>query len=224
MSQQSELRNAICEVGRRLYNRNLVAATDGNISARLSTGRYLCTPSGSQTGFLNPQDLVIVDDSGAKIEGAGAVSSEFLTHLAAYQIRPEINAVVHAHPPKAVALTLAGISMAEYILPEVVYSLGAIPTARYATPGTAEGAEVIRELIAQCDALLLDRHGALTVGFDVMDAYLKMEKIEHGAQTIFAARRLGKVRPLKDEEVERLIRAREAHGATGKVYEPSRPS
>jgi L-fuculose-phosphate aldolase len=213
-----ELRKAICEVGRRLYAKDLVAATDGNISARLGPGRFLCTPSGVSKGFMSPNDLVVADAKGAKISGDGRVTSEFTTHLAAYEERPEMNAVVHAHPPKAIGFTLADVSLADCVLPEVVYSIGGVPTARYATPATPEGASAIRELIRQCDAVLMDRHGAVTVGVTVFDALFKMEKIEHAANTLLTAYLLGRVRKLEAEEVEKLYRVRESYGVSGRAY------
>ena len=193
MNSESDLREAICDAGRRMYARNLVAATDGNLSARMGEDRYLCTRSGLPLGDMHAADILIADGSGRKVEGEGKVSSEFFTHLAAYKERPDISVVVHAHPPKAVALTLAGLSMEDYALPELVVALGAVPTADYATPGSHEGAEAIRVLIRDCDALLLDRHGALTVGDTVLDTYHKMEKIEHSAESLLAAYLLGKV-------------------------------
>ena len=208
---ETELREAICEVGRRLYAKNLIAATDGNISIRLSEDRFLCTPSGVSKGTLQPDDLLIADAHGKKISGDGRVSTEIFTHLAAYEERNDISAVVHAHPPKAVALTLARISMEDEILPEVVYALGAVPTAPYATPGTLEGAEAIRDLIRRNDALLLDRHGALTVGPDVFTAYGAMERLEHAAGIIFDASLLGDLRKLSDDELRRLHQARQDH-------------
>lgn len=208
---ETELREAICEVGRRLHAKNLIAATDGNISIRLSEDRFLCTPSGVSKGNLQPDDLLVADAHGKKISGRGRVSTEIFTHLAAYEERNDISAVVHAHPPKAVALTLAGISMEEEVLPEVVYALGAIPTAPYATPGTPEGAEAIRDLIRRNDALLMDRHGALTVGPDVFAAYYTMEKLEHAAGIILDAMLLGGPRKLSDDELQRIYKARRAY-------------
>lgn len=220
MTSESDLREAICEAGRRMYARNLVAATDGNLSARIGEGRYLCTRSGVALGDMQAADLVIAGANGEKLEGDGKVSSEFFTHLAAYEERPDVYAVVHAHPPKAVALTLAGLSMEEYVLPELVVSLGGVPTTAYATPGTKEGGEVVRELIRRCDALLLDRHGALTVGDSVFDAYHKMEKVEHAAESLFAAHLLGRVRTMDEGEIERLLKSRAAYGVTGKHFRP----
>jgi len=213
-----ELRKAICEVGRRLYVRNLVAATDGNVSVRMGPGRYLCTPSGVSKYDMAPNDIIIADGKANKISGAGKVTSEFFTHLAAYEERPDVNAVVHAHPPKALGFTLAGVSMADCVLPEVVYTIGGIPTAEYATPATPEGGAAIRKLVRECDAILMDRHGALTVGVNPFDALYKMEKIEHAAETLFVARCLGDVPRLSPDEVRKLYKVRERYGVSGYAY------
>ena len=193
---EKEAREAVCEVGRRLYAKNLVAATDGNISIRIGEDRYVCTPSGVSKGFMKPSDLVIADGRGALVSGKDKVTSEFFTHLAAYEERPDIAAVVHAHPPRATALTIAGLDMTRPVVPEVIMGLLAIPTTDYATPGSREGADVVRKWIRTYDAILLDCHGALTVGGDVFSAYQKMEKVEHTAEVLCAAHALGRVREL----------------------------
>jgi len=146
-----------------------------------------------------------VDWNGRVIEGEGQPTSELAMHLAVYRLRPEVEAVVHAHPPVATAFSIAGISLEDFVLPEVVLTLGVIPTASYATPTTAEVPETIRNLIQKHDALILERHGAITVGRDLMDAYNKMEKLEHAAIIIFSALQLGRVRCLPPREVEKLI-------------------
>jgi len=218
MKTELELRKAICEVGKRLYLRNLVAATDGNISIRMGPDRFLCTPSGVSKYDIAPNDVLIADREGKRVAGQGRVTSEFFTHLAAYEERSDISAVVHAHPPKATAFTLAGVSLADCVLPEVVYTIGGIPTAHYATPATREGSEAIRELIRKCDALMMDRHGAVTVGVNVFDALFKMEKIEHAAEVLLTAHILGNIRKLDPNEVEKLYRVRRDYGVSGQAY------
>ena len=213
-----EIRKAICDVGRRMYEKNLVAATDGNISVRLGPSRFLCTPSSVSKGYMQPHEIILADAEGKKLSGPGRVTTEFFTHLAAYEERSDIAAVCHAHPPKAIGFSVAGVSLAECVLPEVVMSIGGIPTTDYATPGTREGNAVVRELIRQADAVILDRHGAVTVGVDVFDAYYKMEKIEHAAETLLVARLLGEVRSLSPQEIDKLAEARRLYGARGKAY------
>ncbi len=218
MPNEQELREAICEIGRRMYARNFVGGTDGNISVRLEHGAYLCTPSGVSKGFMKPEDIVVAGPAAEKIRGNGKVTSEFHTHLACYEERPDINAVVHAHPPLATAFTIAGVSLAEPILPELVAALGGVPVTAYATPGTPEGNEVVRPLIKQCDGVMLDRHGSVTVGSTLDAAYFKLEKIEHAATVLLAARQLGALRRLNNDEVERALATRAGYGAAGPVY------
>lgn len=218
METELDLRKAVCEVGRRMWERNYVAATDGNISIRLGAGRYLCTPSGVSKGFMKPNDLIVADAQGNKLSGPGKVTSEFHTHIAAYEERPDVKAVVHAHPPKAIGFSLAGISLAECVLPEVVYSIGGVPTTAYATPATREGSEVLREYIRKCDAVMLDRHGSITVGVDVFDAYMKLEKIEHACESLLVAHSLGHVRRLSRDEIAKLQDVRVSYGVTGRAY------
>lgn len=208
---ERELRMQVCETGRRLYGRGLIAGADGNISLRLARGRLLTTPSGCSKGFMKPEELVVTDMDGNAL-GGGRPSSELKLHLAVYRKRDDVNAVIHAHPPKAVAFTVAGLSLEECIMPEVLMYMGTVPTTRYATPASSEGAEVIEEHIQKHEALLLDRHGAVTVGKDLFQAWERMEKLEHYAEIVFAARQLGAVRKLSDDELERLARNAAAYG------------
>ncbi len=205
------MRSFVCEIGRRLHSRGLVAGADGNITVRLPRGRLLATPSGVSKGFMRPDQIVLTDLEG-KAVGGGNPSSEILLHLAVYRKRADVGAVVHAHPPSAVAMTVAGASLEQCIMPEVLVYMGTIPTTRYATPSSPEGAQVIEGLIEKHDALLLDRHGAVTVGPDLEAAWQRMEKLEHFAQVVVAARQLGQVRTLSDEELARLERNAAALG------------
>lgn len=213
------LRQRIVEIGKLMHQKNFIAAGDGNISARLDRERLLVTPSGVSKGFLDPRQLLIVDLNGEKIAPRAGKwrdlkpSSEIRLHLECYRQRADIGAVIHAHPPYAIACTLAGISLAQGILPEVVYDLGAIPTAPYATPASEEGAQAIRDLIRKHNAVLLDRHGSVTVGADVWEAYLRLERVEHVALMILAAQQaLGKSpSPLSDEAIRKLVTAHTKH-------------
>ncbi len=194
-----ELAEQVVAVCRALYERRLVVAMDGNVSVR--QGRHLLTtPSGVCKGFLRPQDLVLVDLNGEVLAGHNCPTSELPLHLEVYRQRPEANAVVHAHPPVATACTLAGVSLAEPFLPEVIITLGAIHTAPYAVPGTPDMADAVRDLVPYFNAILLERHGALTIGRHLWDAYHKMEKVEHTAWTIWLARQVRRPRPLPRAE------------------------
>lgn len=210
---EREIRKFICEIGRRLHARGLVAGADGNITVRLPRERLLATPSGVSKGFMSPEQIVVTDMDGKSL-GGGKPSTEILLHLAVYRKRADVGAVVHAHPPAAVAMTVAGVTLEQCVMPEVLVYMGTVPTTRYATPSSAEGAEVIEELIEKHDALLLDRHGAVTVGADLDTAWQRMEKLEHFAQVVLAARQMGQVRTLSEEELLRLERNAAALGYT----------
>jgi len=211
---QAQLRQEIVRVCRMLHQKNYLAGTDGNVSVRLGD-QVLITPSGVNKGMMEEDQVITVDLEGRLLAGTGRPTSELRMHLLVYELRPEAGAVVHAHLPYATACTLAGISLLEPILPEVVITLKGIPTAVYATPGTEEVPKAIRDFIQEFDAILLSRHGAITVGQDVMDAYNKMEKLEHTARVVLAARLQGPVSPLSASEVEKLRRLREKDKAGG---------
>jgi L-fuculose-phosphate aldolase len=214
MKTQEQLKQDIVCICRMLHRKNYLAATDGNVSVRLGD-QLLITPSGVNKGIMEADQVLTVDLTGAVIAGTGQPSSEIQMHLLAYRLRADVNAVVHAHLPYATACTLAGIDLLEPILPEVVITLGGIPTAPYATPGTAEVPEAIRAYVQEYDAILLARHGAMTVGRDVVDAYNKMEKLEHTARVVLAARLQGPLPPLSDAEVEKLKRIAAQHKGGG---------
>jgi L-fuculose-phosphate aldolase len=207
-----ELRQEMVRVGRLMWERGYVAATDGNLSARLGRDRLLVTASGLSKGFLSVDDLVVISLDGdpvASYRGRGQrASSEISMHLQVYRQRPDVNAVVHAHPPLATAFSIAGVSLARCVIPEVVVTLGGIPTTEYATPGTGEVSASIREAIRDHDALILAHHGSLTVGKSLWEAYLRLEKVEHTAQITLAAQQLGRVGMLAPQAVEKLAEKR----------------
>ena len=207
-----ELREEIVRVGRLMWERGYVAATDGNLSARLGSDRLLVTASGHSKGFLSAGDVLLLDLEGrpaSGYRGAGQrPSSEILMHLEVYRQRPEIQAVIHAHPPLATAFSIAGISLARCVIPEVIVTLGGIPTTDYATPSTPEVPESIRQAIQHHDAIIMAHHGSLTVGRDLWEAYLRLEKVEHTAQITLAAHQLGHVGTLLPEAVARLAEMR----------------
>jgi L-fuculose-phosphate aldolase len=203
-----EHRNDIVEVGRRLYEKGLIAAADGNVSVRMGDDRILTTPSGRNKGRLGPEDLVVTDLQGRKLYGKLEPSSELEMHLVMYQERPDIGAVVHAHPVNAAGFAVAGIPMDQPLLSEVVLTLGTVPLAEYGTPTTPELASAVRPY-ARFDGILLANHGAVTVGGDVYHAYDRMETLEHSAHIYVVARTLGSERPLSEEHVAKLKEIRE---------------
>ncbi len=207
---EDRVREEVIRVCRLLWERGYVAATDGNVSVRIDDERLIATPSGFSKGFLSPEQLVVTDLDGKLVQPSrdGASlrpSSELPMHCAAYRARSDIGAVIHAHPPVATACTLAGVSLQEGVLPEVLVNLGGVPTTRYARPATAAGAKVIEDLVREYDALLLPHHGTLTVGESAFDAYLKLEKVENAAQVLLAAHQLGGARLLPAQEVQDML-------------------
>jgi L-fuculose-phosphate aldolase len=206
MTTERRIREDIVRFGRLCYERNLLVAMDGNLSALLPDGNVLCTRAGCHKGFLTEDDLVVIDRKGRKVRGQGNPTSEMAMHLACYDERPDVRAVIHTHPPIAIALTIAGITMAQCVLPEVVLTLGTIPTVEYATTGTAALADGIRGYVRHHDAILMDRHGAVCLGRDLLTAFCNLETVEHTALITKTARDLGNVRTLPPDEAEKLRR------------------
>ncbi len=213
-----QLRHEIVRIGRLMYERGLICASDGNISARLGPGLIMITPSGLHKGLLEPDQLLIVDENGRQATGTINANrhlrptSELPMHIEAYRQRPDINAVVHAHPPITVALSIAGVPMAECILPEVIVTLGLIPTTQYATPSSNENVQAIRDLIPNHDAIILQRHGSLTVGDSPTEAFMRLESVEQNARIGLMLNQLGVHNPLPPEEVRKLLRQRQEMG------------
>ncbi|GEA14221.1 MAG: L-fuculose-phosphate aldolase [Moorella sp. (in: firmicutes)] len=216
MASEYQIRQDICEVGRRIYAKGFVASNDGNISVRIGENEVLTTPTGVSKGFMTPDMIIKVDLEGRKIAGNLKPSSEIKMHLDVYRHRPDVRAVVHAHPPVATAFAVAGIPLDKPVLPEIIITLGAVPIAKYGTPSTEEIPLAVREYLDKYDAVLLENHGALTMGTDVYNAFYKMESIEHFAKISLAARQLGGERVLPCEEVEKLLQIREKLGVSGR--------
>src|ERR687895_2537790 len=212
MNAEGQARADIVEVGRRLWERGYVASNDGNISVRLDDRRMITTPKSVSKGFMTPDMMVITDLDGKKIAGERDPSSELKMHLEVYRNRPDIRAVVHAHPPTATGFAVAGIPLDRAVLAEVVTTLGSIPIAEYGTPSTPELPAAVRKYIKAHDGLLLANHGALTIGPDVYAAYYKMETIEHFAKISLVTRQLGRENLLSREEVQRLQGLRGNYG------------
>ena len=209
---EEQIRADIVEAGRRMYARGYVASNDGNISARLDDGRLITTPKSVSKGFMTPDMMVVVDSEGRKMAGDRDPSSELPMHLEIYRNRPDVSAVVHAHPPLATGFAVAGIPLTRAVLAEVITTLGSIPIAEYGTPSTAELPEAVRKYIKAHDGMLLANHGAVTCGPNVLAAYYKMETIEHFAKISLVARLLGRENLISREEVDRLQGLRGMYG------------
>lgn len=205
MPSERQYRAEIVHFGRMLHQRGYVAATDGNLSVRLDEGRILATPTSMCKSMMRPSDLVVVDPEGRRISGKRSVSSEIGMHLLIYKLRPDIQGIVHAHPPTATGFAAAGIALDRPLVCEVVIGLGSIPLAKYGTPGTPELAEALAPLVPAYDALLMSNHGVVAYGDDLEHAYMKMETVEHFAQIALVTHMLGRQKPLNAEELQKLI-------------------
>lgn len=195
----------IVAVCRRLYQRGLVGGAEGNVSVRLDHARVLATPSGLCKGFVEDGDLVVTGLDGRALGGSGRPSSELKMHLRIYALRPDVQAVVHAHPPVATGFAIAGRSLDECVVPEVIATLGRVPLVPYGTPSTAELAERLIPYVAAHDALLLANHGAVTYGPTLAGSINAMESLEQAARSMLVAHVLGRVNRLSREEVDRLL-------------------
>ena len=228
MKSPYEIKKEICEVGHKLYNHGFVAANDGNISVKVSENEYYCTPTGVSKGDLTPDMIIKVDKNGNKLEGKLNPSSEIKMHMRVYQERPDVNAVVHAHPPIATAFTVAGIDLDQYILPEAILTIGEVPTCAYGTPSTMEIPDSLEPYIQNHDAFLLQNHGALTVGCNLMKALFVMEEVEFNAQICKHAMELGAVHEIPNNQLQKLMDLRKKMNLPGRhpglVIEPEEPA
>jgi len=221
---EREHREDIVQVGRLVFQKGWVAANDGNITIRMDAERILATPTGVCKGMMHPDDLIIVDMKGDKISGRRERTTEILMHLKVYEMRPDIRAVVHAHPPVATGYAAAGRSLSLALLPEVIIGLGCVPLAGYGLPGTPELTEPMLPLIPKYDALLMANHGAVCYGEDVYKAYFKMETMEHFARISLVAELLGGAKVLPREDVDKLLDARTRYGVKARnAGEPGCP-
>jgi len=209
---ERELRQDVVDIGRYVWQKGWVAANDGNISIRLGDDRILCTPTGVCKGLMHPDDLIICDMEGHKISGAKERTSEIAMHLTIYNLRPDVRAVLHAHPPVCTGYAAAGRALTQALLPEVVIGLGCVPLAGYGLPGTPELTDPMLPLIPKYDALLMGNHGAVCYGEDVHKAYFRMETVEHFARIALVAELLGGPKVLPREEVDKLLDSRTRYG------------
>ena len=216
MKSPYEIKKEICEVGHKLYNMGFVAANDGNISVKVSDHEFYCTPTGVSKGSLTPDMIIKVDENGNKLEGKLNPSSEIKMHMRVYRDRPDVNAVVHAHPPIATAFTVAGIELDQYILPEAVLTIGSVPTCQYGTPSTMEIPDSLAPYIQNHDAFLLENHGALTVGCNLTKAQFIMEEVEFNAKICKYAMELGAVHEIPNDQLKKLMELRQKMNLPGR--------
>lgn len=213
-----ELREQICDVCHKMWQKGWVAANDGNVSVKLEDGTFLATPTGMSKSFITPEKLVHIDKEGNILEAEDGCrpSSEIKMHLRCYQEREDVGAVLHAHPPVATGFAVANKALDEYSMIETVIALGSVPVTPYGTPSTYEVPEAIAPYLGEHDAVLLQNHGALTVGADVITAYYRMETLELFAQISLNAHLLGGAKEISRENIDRLISMRKGYGVTGR--------
>lgn len=204
------IKEEIVKVSHLVYQNKFVAAHDGNISALSEDNTIFITRSGVCKGELTIDDILEIDFDGNLLSGKGKISTENKLHRFIYSKRKDVKAVVHCHPIYSTAFTLVGEGLLENYFPEVLLTIGQVPLCKYATPSTDEVTESIKDYVENSNALLLQNHGAVTFGKSVLDAYHKMEKLEHAAKTLFVARQLGNPRKLTDEEIKKLFRIAES--------------
>jgi len=216
MKSDFEIKKEICEIGRRIYDKGFVAANDGNITVKVNDNTFWATPTGVSKGYMTPDMLIKVDGEGRVIEGKLKPSSELKMHLRVYKERPDVNAVVHAHPPTATGFAVAGIPLDKYIMPEAIIFLGCVPIVEYGTPSTDEIPNALSKYLQGYDAFLLENHGALTVGVDLNTAFFRMETLEFYAKISLVARQLGGEKELPCSEIEKLMEIRRKFNVPGK--------
>lgn len=216
MKSPFEIKKEICEVGHKLWMKGFVAANDGNISVKVNDNEYYCTPTGVSKGDLTPDMIIKVDKDGKKLEGKLNPSSEIKMHMRVYRERPDVTAVVHAHPPVATAFTVADIDLDQYILPEAVLTIGDVPTCDYGTPSTMEIPDSLDPYIQNHDAFLLRNHGALTVGCNLQKAFFIMEEVEFNAVICKHAMDLGAVHEISNEQLKKLMDLRKKMNLPGR--------
>ncbi len=204
------IKKKIIEMGEKLYRNVLIVATEGNLSVRVDEEQILTTVSGVCKGELTPDDIVLVDLEGKLLKGKKMPSTEIKMHLEVYRQRSDVQAVMHAHPPYVVALSMAGVPLDRPYLPESVLMLGAVPVVPYARPSTRQVPEGIRPYLKRTDTLVLERHGSLTMGKTLDEAYFKLETLEHTARVVWLARQMGEVPVLPADEVKEILKLRKS--------------
>ena len=218
MQNEYEIKKEMCEIGKRVYNRGMVAANDGNFSVKLNDNEFLCTPTGVSKGFMTPEYICKVDAEGNVLQANKGFrpSSEIKMHMRVYKERPDVNSVVHAHPLYATTFAICGIPLTQPIMPEAVIALGCVPIAKYGTPSTMEIPDAVSEHLQYFDAVLLENHGALAYSDSLLSAYHKMESLEFYAQLLYQSKMLGEPQEFNKEQMDKLYEIRRKMGLPGK--------
>jgi L-fuculose-phosphate aldolase len=205
MKTEFELKEQICEIGRRVYNRGFAAANDGNITVRLNEKEILCTPTMVSKGYMKPQDICKIDYEGKQLAGRRKRSSEALLHLTIYKANPKINAVVHCHPPHATAFAIAHEPIPKCILPEVEVFLGEVPMAVYETPGTQKFADTVKPFAKDSNTIILANHGTVSFAEELEKAYFNTEIVDAYCRMLILAKQLGRINYFTDQQTRELL-------------------
>lgn len=215
---KQEIKLQICDICNKMWQLGWVAANDGNVSVKISDNEIIATPTGISKSFITPEKLVTIDMDGNILEAEEGYrpSSEIKMHLCCYKEREDVGSVIHAHPPGATSFAVAHVHMDNYSMIESIIAIGSVPITPYGTPSTNEVPDAIRPYLQKHDVMLLENHGALTVGADLLTAYYRMESLELWAKIELNARILGGVKELSRENIDRLIGMRGKYGVTGK--------
>ncbi|MSR79465.1 MAG: class II aldolase/adducin family protein [Gemmataceae bacterium] len=221
---EQNLKEFMCEIGRRLYDRQFAAANDGNITVRLNDREFLSTPTMVSKGFMTPDDICKMDINGTQIAGKRKRSSEVLLHLSVYKERPDVNAVVHCHPPHATAFAVAHEPIPKCVLPEVEVFLGEVPIAVYETPGGQKFADTILPYVKSCNTILLANHGTITFGPSLENAYFNTEIIDAYCRILILSRQLGRVNYFTDQQTKELLEFKKRLGYDDVRFQKSNPT
>lgn len=217
-----KIKEQLCEIGKRIWLKGFCAGNEGNHSCRIGRDRFLVTPTGVSKGQLKPADLCLVDGAGRQLAGRKQRSSEFLMHAAIYKARPDVNAVIHSHPPHATAFAIAGIELPTCVHPEAEMFLGPVKMARYVTPGDQRLADSIVPFVKDSNTVLMGNHGVVCFDADLEQCYYKLEIVDAFARILLLARSLGTINPLSQSEMGELIALKERFGMTDPRLEDSR--
>src|SRR5437879_5228121 len=209
-----KIKEQLCDIGRRIWIKGFCAGNEGNHSYRLGPDRFLCTPTGISKGNLKPDDICTVDGDGKQLAGKRKRTSEFLMHAAIYKARPDVNAVIHSHPPHATAFAIAGVELPTCIHPEAEVFLGPVKTAKYVTPGDKRLGESIMPFVKDSNTVLLGNHGAVCFHADLEICYYQLEIVDAYARILLLTKQLGNVNTLNNTEMIELIKLKERFGFT----------
>ena len=208
MENESAMRELVCDIGKRVWQKVMASANSGNISARLEAEEILITPTLVSKGFMRPEQLLVMNLEGEVLRGEGFPTSETPMHLRVFREREDIGGIVHAHPPMATSFAIAGKALDLHLIPEAVIFLGVVPLVPFQPPGSPELAEAIVPYLDEYDAVLMENHGVLCWGSDVEQAYHRLETVEFCAQVTLTAQLLGGARELPKEPLDNLLAVR----------------